>query len=67
MRIAENVRLFNAAYQAAWDQVVESRMNRGGSAADLAAIIRALIKAGRADAAMIAAEALNHMRGVPPA
>jgi hypothetical protein len=57
--IANNIRLYNDAYQAAWEQMNASGVQGADRSARLDKIIRSLIKAGRSSASDIASEAVN--------
>lgn len=60
--IAEAVRLYNTAFALAWDQLEASHVNSAATSAHLAVIVRMLIKAGRLDSSVIAAEAVDQLR-----
>jgi hypothetical protein len=59
-RISDKIKLYNDAYQSAWQQMNARGLNGADNSARLDRIIRALIQAGRSSASDIASEAVNH-------
>ncbi|MDO9411367.1 MAG: hypothetical protein Q7T81_02175 [Pseudolabrys sp.] len=58
--IADKIKLYNDAYELAWQRMSANGLHGSDNSARLDAIIRTLIKAGRSNASDIASEAVNH-------